>query len=96
LTLLVILGAMHFWSAFRGGYFLVDHPFEITNDRHITMYNKLGEEIRELSCNQEDVELAVFPINPIVYFVTGLPPASRYTFMYPWVAEVGQQEPSQS
>jgi hypothetical protein len=83
---------MQFWSAFRGGYFLADHRVDIMNKRHVTMYNKVGDDIRELACDQEDLEISVFPINPIVYFVTGIPPASRYTFMYPWVAEVGQQE----
>jgi len=56
------------------------------------MYNKFGEDIRELGCDQEGLELSVYPINPIAYFVAGIPPASRYTFMYPWVAEVGQEE----
>ncbi|MCK4975643.1 MAG: hypothetical protein KAS36_01775 [Anaerolineales bacterium] len=92
IALSVLIGVMQFWSAFRGGYFIADHWGAIMNKRHVTMYNKVGDDIRELACDQEDLEISVFPINPIVYFVTGIPPASRYTFMYPWVAEVGQQE----
>jgi hypothetical protein len=34
----------------------------------------------------------VLPINPLVHFVSGIPPASRYVWMYPWVAEIGQDE----
>jgi hypothetical protein len=30
--------------------------------------------------------------NPMAYFVTGIPPASKYGFRYPRVAEIGQQE----
>lgn len=89
---LVLIALMQVWSAFRGGYFLLDHRVDILNKRHVTMYEKVGDDIRDLACDQEDLELAIYPINPIVYFVTGIPPASRYTFMYPWVAEVGQQE----
>jgi hypothetical protein len=83
---------MQFWSAFRGGYFLVDNTSTLLSDRHVTLYNKFGHDIRSLACNQPDLELAVFPVNPIVYFVTRIPPATKYTFMYPWVAEIGQQE----
>jgi hypothetical protein len=92
ITLLVLIGLMQAWSAFRGGYYLLDHAPDILNSRHVTQYHKFGEDIRELGCDQEDLELSVYPINPIAYFVTEIPPASRYTFMYPWVAEVGQEE----
>jgi len=89
---LILIGTMTSWSAFRGAYYLADHPVEILNPRHVNQYKNFGEQIRDLACNQPDLEIAVYPINPIVYFVTEIPPASKYTFMYPWVAEVGQQE----
>ncbi len=90
--LLVVIGGMQTWSAFRGAYFLADNTAALRYDRHITQYNKFGRDIRALACDQPDLELAVFPVNPIVYFVTRIPPATKYTFMYPWVAEIGQQE----
>jgi hypothetical protein len=34
----------------------------------------------------------VYPINPIVHFVTSIPPVSKYVWMYPWVAEIGQDD----
>jgi hypothetical protein len=88
----VVIGGMQAWSAFRGGHFLLDNASVLRYDRHITQYNKFGRDIRALACDQPDLELAVFPVNPIVYFVTRIPPATKYTFMYPWVAEIGQQE----
>jgi hypothetical protein len=92
IVLLVVIGVMQLWSAFRGGYFIATNWFEITNDNHVTMYRSFGDDIRQAACGQEDVELAVFPVNPIVYFVSEISPASRYTYMYPWVAETGQDE----
>jgi hypothetical protein len=89
--LLVVIALMQAWSSLRGGFFLASHPWELANSRHIKMYERLGDEIKLLACSTDEVELSVFPVNPIVNFVTGVPPASRYTFMYPWVAEIGQK-----
>jgi hypothetical protein len=90
--LILVVGGMQFFTAFRGGYFLLDHWDALMNYRHVTMYEKLGDEIHALTCNQKDVQILYYPINPLVYFVTEIPPASKYGFMYPWVAEIGQQK----
>jgi len=89
-SLVSVVALMLSWSAFRGGYYIADHWYWITNDRHITMYEAFGDGIHQITCDA-DVELAVYPINPIIHFVTEIPPASRYVFMYPWVADVGQE-----
>jgi hypothetical protein len=91
-ALLLLIAAMQFWSAFRGGFYLTNNWNTIVRKRHVTLYEKFGDDIGMLTCNQENVELSVFPINPIVHFVTEIPPASKYVFMYPWVAEIGQVE----
>lgn len=88
----LLIGLMWFFAAYRGGYFLVDHRGALIDNRHVTMYEKLGSSIRDAACGQKDVQILYYPINPIVYFVTKIPPASKYTYMYPWVAEIGQQE----
>lgn len=92
MVVLVLIGSMHLWSAFRGGFYLIVYGREVLDSRHVTMYRKLERTIRELTCNQTGLELSVYPINPIVNFVTEIPPASKYVFMYPWVAEVGNPE----
>ena len=91
-ALLLLIAAMQFWSAFRGGFYIASNRNTVMSKRHVTLYEKLGDDIGMLTCNQENVELSVFPINPIVHFVTEIPPASKYVFMYPWVAEIGQTE----
>ncbi len=90
--LLLIIAIMQFWSAFRGGFYIAKNWNTMMSKRHITLYEKLGDDIHNLTCSQANVELSVFPINPIVHFVTEIPPASKYVFMYPWVAEIGQVE----
>jgi len=92
LLVLVFIGGMQVWSAFRGGYYIVKNWNWFASQRHVRMYDEFGDEIRDLACGSPDLELSVFPINPIVHFVTGIPPASRYVYMYPWVAEIGKEE----
>jgi hypothetical protein len=92
LAALVVIAFMQAWSAFRGGYFIFDHRFEFRNDRHITLYDQFGDEFSDFACGRQGLELTVLPINPLVHFVSGIPPASRYVWMYPWVAEIGQDE----
>ena len=91
-ALLLLIALMQFWSAFRGGFYLAKNWNTILSKRHVMLYEKLGDDIHNLTCSQANVELSVFPINPIVHFVTEIPPASKYVFMYPWVAEIGQAE----
>lgn len=90
--LLIMIGGMHLWSAGKGGYFIVDNPRAFANSNHVWQYIKFGRDVRELGCNAENLELGVYPINPIVHFVTGIPPVSKYVWMYAWVAEIGQDE----
>lgn len=45
--------------------------------------------IQQLTCNQPDVLLADYPSGTYYYWFTGMKPVSKYTFMWPWVAEVG-------
>lgn len=83
---------MFAWLAFQGGYFIADNWKTMLSSNHINMYDNFGDQVRSLTCAPQNLELSVFPINPIVNFVTGIPPASKYVFMYPWVAEIGQAE----
>jgi hypothetical protein len=89
---ILVIGLMWCFAAFRGGYFLVDHWDTLMDNPQVTVNEKLGASIHAATCNQKDVQILYYPTNPMVYFVTEIPPASKYGFMYPWVAEIGQQE----
>ncbi|GEM_PF-1508113 len=47
---------------------------------------------RDLACGQPDVSLAYYPGDPIFNYLTGLPPVSKYLYVFPWVAEVALPE----
>jgi hypothetical protein len=83
---------MYGWSAAAGAYFLIDNHAAL-NDRHfVNRLARFGDQLRSLSCNQDDLRLLIYPYNPMVYFVTQIPPASKYMFMHPWVAQVAMPE----
>ncbi len=83
---------MYTWSAATGAYFLVDNHAAL-NDRHfINRLVRFGDQLRSLSCNQDDLKVLIYPYNPMVYFVSQIPPASKYIFMHPWVAQIALPE----
>ena len=89
--LLILIAGMWLWVSFRGAYFIANQT-SIEQDREsLLVWKRIGNHIRDLACGQQ-VEIAVFEGNPMIYFASGLLPATKYTFMNPWVAEVGQQE----
>lgn len=83
---------MYGWSAATGAYFLVDNHAALNDHRFINRLARFGDQLRSLSCNQDDVKLLIYPYNPMVYFVTQIPPASKYIFMHPWVAQIALPE----
>lgn len=82
---------MYAWSALFGAYFLLDHRQALSDRRYLNRIERFGDEIRRITCQREDVELLIYPFNPLVYYLSEIEPASFYTFMHPWVAEIGQQ-----
>ena len=83
---------MYSWSAATGAYFLMDHHAELNDHHFVNRLARFGDQLRSLSCNQDDLKLLIYPYNPMVYFVTQIPPASKYIFMHPWVAQVALPE----
>lgn len=51
-----------------------------------------SQKIKKWTCNNKDVKLVYYPGGYIQHFFTGLLPLTKYTAMYPWIAEVGQEE----
>ncbi len=46
----------------------------------------------DLACGQTDVSLIYYPGEPTFNYMAGMPLASKYPYLWPWVAEVGLQE----
>ncbi len=83
---------MYSWSAAAGAYFLLAHHADLNDHRFVNRLAHFGDQLRSLSCNQDDLRVLIYPYNPMVYFVTQIPPASKYIFMHPWVAQVALPE----
>jgi hypothetical protein len=90
-AVLILIAGMFLWISFRGAYFLRYYVSVPKDKAQYQIWERLGDKMRDLGCGQE-VEIAVFGRNSIVYFASGLQPATKYTFMNPWVAEIAQQE----
>jgi hypothetical protein len=83
---------MYSWSAAAGAYFLIDNHAALNDHHFVNRLVRFGDQLRSLSCNQDDLRVLIYPYNPMVYFVTQIPPASKYMFMHPWVAQVAMPE----
>jgi len=55
---------------------------------HIEIANK----IRKWTCNRKDVKLLYYPAGYRQYFFTGLLPLTKYTALYPWIADIAQDD----
>jgi hypothetical protein len=61
-------------------------------DEALGLLDWKSSQILETACNRTDVMLADYPNGLYSYWFTGLKPATKYTFLWPWVAKVGQDE----
>ncbi len=58
----------------------------------LASYIAMDTHYREITCNLPDIKFALYPVGGYHYWFTQLPPVSRYLYMWPWVAEYGQNE----
>ena len=56
------------------------------------VHNEIANRIKKWSCDRNDVRLIYYPAGYRQHFFTRLLPLTKYTAMYPWTAEVGQDE----
>jgi hypothetical protein len=86
------VAAMLLWvvaSFLRVSLTHVDH---LSYAHNFADYEQRAGAITRLRCERDDVALAYYPSDPLMHVFTGMPPVSRYLFMLPWVAEVGQAD----
>ncbi len=81
----VWLGVYGIYQTFRGSSYTF---FDFQRNT----YDQIVREIRDVSCNNMDVYLGFFPGDPMVHFLSGLHPVSRFTYLFPWTAEAGLEE----
>jgi hypothetical protein len=67
------------------------HREMLSYQSSFSAYELEAQRLLRLGCGQAEM-LGYYPGNPYIQFLTRLPPLSRYVFLWPWVAEVGQGE----
>lgn len=83
--------------------FLRSNDTVAQNRQHLSYEDSLGYHtaitnhiLNDLACGQTDVSLAYYPGDPTYNYLTGLPPVSKYLYLFPWVADVALPEVIQS
>jgi MFS family permease len=84
-------GVMVCWLAIRVTTNIYETRASFTSAT-VNLLDWKSARILETACNQPDVMLADYPNGIYSYWFTGYKPATKYTFLWPWVAKVGQDE----
>jgi hypothetical protein len=70
----------------------ITHRSELSYTSQFTYYMNDSVYIKQFACGYEGASLIAIPSYPWMYFYSGLPPASSYFFLLPWVAEIGEDQ----
>jgi hypothetical protein len=80
------------WLNIRGGKFLLDRTSELGYAQNFEVIQGNAGFLKKATCGLDNARALIYPIDPIQYFFAEIPPSSKYHFMTPWVADVGQQQ----
>lgn len=87
----IFAGVMACWLIMRVTVNIYETRESFT-DSTLALLDWKSAQILETACNRTDVMLADYPNGIYSYWFTGLKPATKYIFLWPWVAKVGQDE----
>jgi hypothetical protein len=76
----------------RMGQYWIQNSSNLSYQSQFGSMISTAKHLASLSCGDSQASLLVYPLDPGLYFFSQLPPASRYLFMTPWIADVGEQE----
>lgn len=86
--LLILLG----WLGFRLVGAITDLDGSRSYRELYKAHVEISTRIKKWTCERDDVRLIYYPAGYRQHFFTRLLPLTKYTAMYPWIAEVGQDE----
>lgn len=86
------IGLMFLWLHLRVGQFWVEHRIDLRYSAAFSSFEDNGSFYRAVTCHQPDATILIYPGRMLDYLAAQIPPANRYFFLFPWVAEVGQAE----
>jgi hypothetical protein len=90
--ILLIISCMFFWLHLRSIDYWMKNPSTPAYDTLHKAFNENSAFFQERTCGLANASLLLYPGRMREYFEAQIPPASRYIFMFPWVAEVGLDE----
>ena len=88
----LVVFAMFTWLNIRAIGFLLDNRQKMSYSAKFAGLEGDTAYIRKMTCNQSEARLLVYPYEPIQYFASQILPGSKYHFLPPWVAEIGQAQ----
>jgi hypothetical protein len=89
----LLLGLMMFWLGLRVAVFtFIQNPEALSYGYHFASLEARAEQIKAMACGQPDVLLARYPGVSYGLWFTDMKPVARFIYMYPWEAEVFQDE----
>jgi hypothetical protein len=80
------------WLNFRAADFLFTDKDRLQYDYYFGVKQRETNFLKQFTCGNENTRLIIYPLDPIQYFLAQMPPASKYVYMLPWTAEIGQDE----
>jgi hypothetical protein len=92
LTAWMILCSVFLWLNIRGGKFLIDRGNELGYSTNFSNVAGNAGFLVEATCGLEEARALVYPLDPVQYFLAEIPPASKFHFMTPWVADIAQDQ----
>jgi len=91
-ALRIMVLVMALWLGFRLVQQILVDRHSLSYQANFGTYERQARRLQKLACDLPDVRLAHYPDGVSSNWFSGLQPASKYLFMYPWVADVGQTE----
>lgn len=88
----LVVFSMFTWLNIRGIGFLIDNRDKMGYSAKFAGLEGDAAYVRKMTCHQSDARLLVYPYEPIQYFASQILPGSKYHFLPPWVAEIGQDQ----
>ena len=91
LTLLILLFVIALLSI-RGGWYVIENRSRMSYEANFGLLIKRAEKFKRKTCDQANAKILDYPLNTFTNFLSQIPPASKYHFMTPWVAEIAQAQ----
>jgi hypothetical protein len=92
MTIRLVVLFMLLWLGIRGLDTYVSLLSQSRQDFQLSPYERNIGFYQTATCGNPTVKVLIYPLDPYYYFAAQLLPASKYSFMTPWVAEVGQDQ----